>query len=551
MHVNLSFPALQTAYAEGSSTPTGILETLYPLLEQEPACFVSLTSYDALLDRCRLLEAQPKSRRRSLWGIPFAVKDNIDVAGFPTTAACPSFSYTPDTSAPAVQILLDEGGVMVGKTNMDQFAAGLVGTRTPYGTARNAFDDRFVPGGSSSGSGALVGSGLVSFALGTDTAGSGRVPAMLNGCVGIKPTVRRVSTKGVVPACRSLDCISCFARTVEDGAKVIKLMQLAGKLDDPNWRPPPAGVSPQGVLLPRTLLQRPLENGHHSPQDATDPFCNPRFCFGVPSARFLEFEGPGGKSTAKAYDAAFSEAVERTKSLNGEVVEVNFAPFCEIAALLYNSAFVAERYAGIRAFVDAKAGKGVSKEAIEGDERMEAVTAAIIARGTLYSAADVYEAFADMAKLSAQARAEMAKVDMLLVPTVLQHFMVAEVEAEEKRGERPAWTKNSLCGRFTNFVNLLDMAAISVPSALLQSDDLAEEASRSETNGDESEISRRAHLLAESGNPRPYLPFGVTLIGPAWTDEFLWEIAAKLHAKSGLECGPKGHGVRPYRSPTS
>jgi len=212
----------------------------------------------------------PVGVRGPLWGIPFAVKDNIDVAGYPTTCACPDFSYTPKSNATAVHILLEAGAIFLGKTNLDQFACGLVGTRTPYGIPPNSFDDRFIPGGSSCGSAIAVANGMVTFALGTDTAGSGRVPAGLNGVVGIKPSVGRISNTGLVPACYSLDCISIVALNVEDGAEIARVMDKPD-ISDPTYRPR------VHEMLTKT----------YSPSQP--------FKFGVPASNFLDFSGPGGE----------------------------------------------------------------------------------------------------------------------------------------------------------------------------------------------------------------------------------------------------------------
>lgn len=220
------------------------------------------------------MESLPADQRGPLWGVPFAVKDNIDVAGMPTTCACPDFSYTPEVNARTVACLLAAGGVCLGKTNLDQFACGLVGTRTPYGIPPNSFDDRFTPGGSSSGSAVAVAEAMVSFALGTDTAGSGRVPAGQNGVVGIKPTLGRFSTLGVVPACYLLDCASVFALSAADGHAVSVIMENKD-IGDATWRPR------NDAALAKT----------YAPKQ--------KFKFGVPSGEFLDFDGPGGDQVKK------------------------------------------------------------------------------------------------------------------------------------------------------------------------------------------------------------------------------------------------------------
>lgn len=476
------------------------------------------------------------AERGPLYGIPFAVKDNVDVASFPTTAACPAFEYTPKCSAPAVEALLQAGGIMVGKTNMDQFATGLVGTRSPYGTARNAFDDRFVPGGSSSGSGAVVGLGLVSFAIGTDTAGSGRIPAQFNGCVGIKPTVGKVSTSGVVPACRSLDCLSCFARSVKDAALVIRLMQEAGQPGDPCWRPQPAlGHAGPDTMSNGNAHDGSLANGHG--QNGHAP---PTFTFGVPSAEFLDFSGPGGPAVAAGYSRLFREAVERMQALGGQLVPIDLAPFDQAAPMLYQDAFLAERYSAIRSFLER--GKGMpSADKLRQDSRMERVLGAILSGSLQYTAADLYDAQAKLKVLTAEAHLQLDKVDFLLVPTALHHYTIMEVEATEKHAETPSWPFNAKLGKFTNFVNLMDMCAVSVPSGILRCPELDHE----DADG---LVASRAQHLAASGNPTPVLPFGVTLLSKAWKDEYLWGHASRFHKASGLGCGPAGHQLQPFQT---
>ncbi|KAA6421491.1 MAG: allophanate hydrolase [Trebouxia sp. A1-2] len=596
---SFTFFSLHSSYNSGSLTPSNLINELYPSINPRDGTFVvSLASLEDLLSRCRELEAVHAADRPPLWGIPFAVKDNIDVAGFKTTAACKDFTYEPEDSAPAVQALLNAGAIFVGKTNMDQFAAGLVGTRTPYGTAPNAFDARFIPGGSSSGSGAAVGAGLVSFALGTDTAGSGRIPAGFNGCVGLKATVGRVSTTGVVPACASLDCLTCFATNVRDAATVMQVMQEAGSLEDPNWRVPDQ----------YTMDQQYVGGG---------------FAFAIPNAEFLDFSGPGGPALEAKLKVMFQEAVTSLKAQGGQQVDIDFSPFAITAKLLYESAFVAERYSGIRAFLDKDKfhaeffqDRKVSLCCRQSHHQLqrllmipglrESLGLSCLEQGRLHMRQEnvflvqTKVRFSVTAVLLAQARArtQMAKVDLLLVPTALHHYTVQEIEAEEKNNDTArfslessaeneqmvsgrhatdgldrqalsiTWTRNAKLGRFTNFVNLLDMCAVSVPSAVYRHPQIGEGLmGQLCPSGDalicwtgcgmnslpwkmvtvtvscQEESARRQAHLEQTGNPQPELPFGVTMIAAAWRDDWLCEIASRFHAASGLGCGPTGHGV--------
>ncbi|MET3380040.1 allophanate hydrolase [Variovorax paradoxus] len=385
-----------------------------------------------------------------LAGLSFAVKDNIDVAGAPTTAACPAFDRLPTVHAAVVQRLLEAGASLAGKTNLDQFACGLNGTRSPYGEVPNAFDARYVSGGSSSGSAYVVAAGEVDFALGTDTAGSGRVPAGLNNIVGLKPSRGLLSTFGVVPAAQSADCVSIFARTVATAVDVL-LAAVGHDARDPYSRD-------------LTLSRKPLPA---------------HFRFGVPDK--LSFFGD---TTA---ERAFNDATARLLAMGGSPVTISYAPLAEAAALLYESALVAERYAAVREFFDA-----------HGDDVIEPVRG-ILASGRNYSAADVFEAQTRLRAIAQQVEPMWRDIDVLLVPTAPTHYTREQMRAD------PVVLNRNL-GAYTNFVNLLDYAALSVPSSL------------------------RADGL----------PFGITLIGPCGSDLALADLGQRYHHATGLAQGATG-----------
>lgn len=546
---DLTLSKLKEAYSTGKTTPTAVCEELMTKVITSHAVFITKARKIDVLERCKYLESLPADQRGALWGIPFAVKDNIDVAGYPTTCACPDFSFVSEKNASAVQALLDAGAICLGKTNLDQFACGLVGTRTPYGIPSNAFDDRFTPGGSSSGSAVAVAEGMVTFALGTDTAGSGRVPAGQNGIVGIKPSLGRFSTLGVVPACYLLDCVSVFALSVDDGAAVSRIMECKD-IGDPTFRPRSTDV------LSRTFAPKQ------------------KFKFAVPSAEFLEFHGPGGDSVRKAMDAQMVDATKRLKSIGGELINIDFAPFADTAILLYGGAFVAERYSGIRSFLEARA-PGLEPPELADlsiDQRLLKVTRSIIAKTENWSAADVFEGLQQLTVLRAAARVELAKIDILVVPTAAYNYTVREILAEEDEQDYAAMltgkamvTKNANLGRFTNFVNLLDMCGVSVPSGLLklnssrpaptQDNTKASKKQKANNGGPATssaplpeQLSPRAEHLLATGNPNVVVPFGITLLSAAGTDEYVAGVAAAYQKATGLRAGPIGHGVEPYRT---
>lgn len=403
----------------------------------------------------RPAQALPPTGRGPLDGLRFAVKDNIDVAGWPTTAACRAYAYTPTAHATVVQKLLDAGASLVGKTNLDQFACGLNGTRSPWGPVPNAFDPEYISGGSSSGSAYVVATGQVDFALGTDTAGSGRVPAGFNNIVGLKPTRGLVSAAGVVPAAQSVDCVSIFAPTVALAARVLSV--IAG--DDP--------ADPYGRAVPMRAGDWPA-----------------RWRFGLPAP--LSFQGD-----AQA-EAAFDAAVAQMRALGGEPVTVDYRPLEQAASLLYDSALVAERYAAIRTFFDGHE-----------DEVLEPVRS-IIASGRHYSAADWCDARRRLLALRRQADRMWSDIDVLMVPTAPTIYTIAQML-------RDPVALNRHLGHYTNFVNLLDYAALSVPQAM------------------------RADGL----------PAGVTLIAPAGSDWALATLGQRLHHASGMTLGATGRPLPP------
>jgi allophanate hydrolase len=421
----------------------------------DPALWISRPDEDSVRERAHELDAQAATdpefiERMPLFGIPFAVKDNIDVAGIPTTAGCPAFAYIPSETAPVVARLLVAGAILLGKTNLDQFATGLVGTRSPYGVPRNPFDPRFIPGGSSSGSAVAVAAGLVSFALGTDTAGSGRVPAAFNNIVGMKPSRGVLSARGVVPACRSLDCISVFALTAEDASVVFEVSNSFDP-DDPLARQPDA---------------------------PTKASFGPQFRLGVPARPELEFFGDDDAPQL------FAVATRVLKEAGGALTEVQYAPFRDAGRLLYEGPWLAERLH--------------STEALLRDNR-EAVlplTRSIIEAGRRYSALDAVRAQYQLAELRKTVDKIFAEIDVLLLPTAATAYEIAAVAADPLRINRDL-------GYYTNFVNLLDLAAIALPA----------------------------------GFNRAGLPFGISLIAPAFGDRALLDLGTRHQALAGLPLG--------------
>lgn len=429
--------------------PTETIAAVYDRIESEPLNPVWIS----LVPRATALE-MAAAASGPLAGAPFAVKDNIDVAGVPTTAGCPAYAYEPAAHATVVERLIAAGAIPVGKTNLDQFATGLVGTRSPYGACSSVFDGRYISGGSSAGSAVAVAKGLVTFSLGTDTAGSGRVPAAFNGLIGLKPTRGLLSTAGVVPACRSLDCVSIFARNCADARAAF---QAACGFDagDPYSRRPRTG-------------------------EGAAPWSSGRFRFGVPRADQLEFFGD--EEAAQLY----AKAVDQLEAIGGEKIEIDFAPFRCAADLLYSGPWVAERYAAIGPFLE------------QHGTEMNPVVRGIIEKSTRYTAVDAYRAEYRLRELARAAEAEWSTIDILALPTTGTIYTHEQVAADPVR-------LNTNLGYYTNFVNLLDLAAIAVPAGL-------------RPNG---------------------LPFGISLLGRAFTDEGLLAVAERfLGEVSAFLCPP-------------
>ncbi|AZO21607.1 MULTISPECIES: allophanate hydrolase [unclassified Mesorhizobium] len=451
--IRFDIGSLHAAYQAG----TGIAEVIDRVLARieaagDPGIFIHLATKAAMLAEAEALGSfDPVAK--PLWGIPFAVKDNIDVAGMPTTAACAEYAYTPDRDATVVAKLKAAGALVVGKTNLDQFATGLVGVRTPWPIPRNAIDPRLVPGGSSSGSAVATARGIVSFALGTDTAGSGRIPAGLNNVVGLKPTVGALSTAGVVPACRTLDCVSVFALTVDDAYAVLSVAAAYDAADPYSHD-----------IAVRPLAARP-----------------PALNVGIPAKADLKFFGDA------SMQAGFEAALAALEASGAKLVEIPFGDFYATADLLYEGAWVAERYAAIRDFFEAN------------EAALHPVTRKIIGGARNLSAADAFRGLYALQAYKARLAPVIASVDLFCVPTAPTHYTVDDVLAD------PIAT-NSRLGTYTNFVNLLDMCGIAVPA----------------------------------GTRDDGLPMSVTLLAAAGRDGLVAAAARDLHSASGLVLGATG-----------
>lgn len=421
---------LREGYLAGRYIPLDVIKEVNRRIETadgDNVWILRLSREETALRAAEL--ARLKASELPLYGVPFAVKDNIDVEGLPTTAGCPEFSYIARRTAPVVQRLLDAGGILVGKANLDQFATGLTGVRSPYGVPKNPYDESYIPGGSSSGSAVAVARGFVSFALGTDTAGSGRVPAGFNNVVGLKPTRGLLSNTGIVPACRSLDCVAIFAMDTDCTAAVMKVAAVPDVTDAFSREIPPQFKAP---TVQKIGILRSADRQFYGDENAA---------------------------------AIYESGVQRLRRLGFVCRDIDFGPFREAAEMLYSGPWMAERDVAVGDFIRRK------------PESVIEVTRDAIMGASRFSAADAFKAFYRLKELRRSTRATWSEVDAIFVPTTPTIYRVDEVLKE------PA-VMNARLSHYTNFVNLLDLCAIAVPSGFT-------------ANG---------------------LPVGATLIAPAFCD---------------------------------
>ncbi|OEE67057.1 allophanate hydrolase [Enterovibrio norvegicus FF-33] len=449
-----SIQALLDAYKSGETTPEAYLRQQWKQAKADVNhCWISNIS-EAQLDGYIKALKNSNPELKPLYGVPFAIKDNIDLLGLPTTAACKEFAYSPGSSAFVVQALIDAGAVPLGKTNLDQFATGLNGTRSPYGACQNSIDPTYISGGSSAGSAVSVALKQVLFSLGTDTAGSGRVPAAFNRLVGMKASIGRISCRGLVPACRTLDCITVFAHSVDD---IEHVLPVAGQYDPSDCYARDFSDSDSGVIY---------------------SFDKPRI--GVPRDTQLAFFGNDN------YRCRFTESKAQCEALGAELVDVDFSPFLDAAKLLYHGPWVAERYAGIKAFFD------------EHEADCDPAIQAIIGGARGLTAVDAFNAQYQLQALKKRCDAILNSVDAILIPTAGNIYTIEEMQADPIQ-------LNTNLGFYTNFMNLLDYAAIAVPA------------------DDESEN----------------MPFGITLFSDKGTEPKLLEMAKAYTGKSRIEVGER------------
>jgi len=442
MKHELDIVTLRQNYLDGKLNPLDVMKDIVERIGDDPhRVWIYRLPLEEIQKYVSALQGKDPAGLQ-LYGIPFAIKDNIDLAGAPTTAGCPEFAYQPLHHAAVVQRLIDAGAIPIGKTNLDQFATGLNGTRSPHGACRNSINPEYISGGSSAGSAVAVALGQASFSLGTDTAGSGRVPAAFNNLVGVKPTRGWLSNRGVVPACRSLDCVSIFALNTDDAASVLS---VAAGPDD------------------QDIYSRPMAAyGFDFGSAAT-------FRFGIPRAEQLEFFG--NQQAAEL----FARSCDALRAIGGTSIEIDFSPFLQAARLLYEGPWVAERYAAISEFFDAR------------PEVINPVVREIIGSAKKFSAADAFTGMYQLEALRKETDPVWEKIDCMVTPTAGTIYRIDEMLADPIR-------LNANLGYYTNFMNLLDYAAIAVPAGF-------------QDNG---------------------LPFGITLAAPAHQDIPLLHLAERL-----------------------
>ena len=454
----LTLVNLQTFYATGQLTPSQLVTTIAGNLASrgDDGIWITTLALEEMLARATELESIAPAQRQHypLWGIPFSVKDCIDVAGLPTSAACPAFAYEATHTNPVIQALMEAGAILIGKTNLDQFATGLVGIRTGYTVPHNAFSADYMPGGSSSGAALSVAVGLVSFAIGTDTGGSGRVPAAMNNIVGLKPTRGLLSTRHTVEACKTLDCLSIFALTATDADTVFQLTQ--GLDSDHSFARDPA-------LRPESL---PV---YDAPQS---------FRFGVPRPEQRKFFGNGEVKTR--YEAAIATLT----ALGGTGIEIDYTPFLQANELLFNGAWVAERYASVGRFIEANPAAAFP------------ITQQILMKAKTLTAVAAFEGLYAVEALKKTVQPLWDEIDCLVVPTTGTAYRIDEIEADPLQ-------LNANLGYYTNFVNLLDLAAIALPNGF-------------QSNG---------------------IPTGVTLIAPPWHEAYLVALGTAFHQQQDSQLG--------------
>lgn len=450
---NLTISQLHAHYRQQDFTPGELIETLLQRAAEyaDYNSWITLLSYAEIQPYLACLQGKSPDEL-PLYGIPFAVKDNIDLKGIATTAACEAFRYVPDESAYVVQLLLDAGAIPLGKTNLDQFATGLVGVRSPYGATKNAFNSDYISGGSSSGSAVVVAQGIVSFALGTDTAGSGRIPAGFNNILGLKPTRGLLSTRGVVPACKTLDCVSIFATTTND---LQQLLQLTASYDTQD---------------PYSRL--------NTESSQTSVRTDAAFTFAVPNSEQLEFFGN------EDYRQQFQQAIAQLEQLGGKKLEIDFSAFLDAAKLLYAGPWVSERYLACESVL------------AKDPSALLDVTRSIIEPGKDFLATDAYRAQYQLQTYKQKTDALLSQFEFLLTPTAGTIYTIAEVQNDPIK-------LNSNLGYYTNYMNLLDYASIAVPTG-----------------------------FTSAG-----LPFGVTLVSTAFSDQRLLGFAHRLQQALKLTLG--------------